>query len=59
MNYFSSTILTGKKTIEQHRCSRCNAQPRLVSTMLDSAKSRTIRMFKCQCGEQTWASDSD
>jgi hypothetical protein len=30
-----------------------------VSSMLDSAKSRVIRMFKCQCGEQSWASDPE
>lgn len=59
MNYFSPTNLTGKKTIEHRRCSRCDAQPKPVGTMLDSAKSRTIRMFKCECGEQTWASDSE
>lgn len=30
-----------------------------VSTMLDSAKGRIIRVFKCQCGEQARASDSE
>jgi hypothetical protein len=30
-----------------------------VNTMLDSAKGRIIRMFNCQCGKQTWASDSE
>lgn len=59
MNYFSPSILTGKKTVEERRCSRCDAQPMLVGSMLDSAKGRAIRMFKCQCGEQTWASDSE
>jgi hypothetical protein len=23
----------------------------------DSNKGRIVRMFRCQCGEQTWASD--
>ena len=58
MNYYSPTHLTGKKAIEERRCSRCDAQAKLVSTMLDSAKSRTVRMFKCQCGEQIWASEA-
>ena len=59
MNYFSKTNLTGKKTIEDRHCSRCDAQPKLVNSMLDLAHGRIIRMFKCQCGEQTWASDSE
>jgi hypothetical protein len=57
MNNFSTTNLTGKNTIEGRRCNRCGAQPQLVNTMLDSAKGRIIRMFKCQCGEQTSVSD--
>jgi hypothetical protein len=59
MNYLSPTNLAGKKTIEDCRCRRCDAHPKLVLAMLDSAKSRTVRMFKCQCGEQSWASDSE
>jgi hypothetical protein len=59
MNYLSATKLARKITIEGRRCNRCGAQPQLVSTMLDSAKGRIVRMFKCQCGEQTWASDSE
>jgi hypothetical protein len=59
MNYLSATNLARKITIEGGRCKRCGAQPQLVSTMLDSAKGRIVRMFECQCGEQTWASDSE
>jgi hypothetical protein len=55
-NHFSTTNL---KTIEDRTCSRCGAQLELVNTMLDSAKGRIIRMFNCQCGKQTWASDSE
>jgi ribosomal protein S27AE len=39
------------------RCPRCNATAPFVAQMLDSAKGRTIRMFRCHCGEQTWVSD--
>jgi hypothetical protein len=59
INYIGTTKLAGKITIEGRRCNRCGAQPQLVSTMLDSAKGRIVRMFKCQCGEETWASDSE
>lgn len=59
MNYLSKTYLTGRKTIEDRRCSRCDAQPKLVSRMLDPKTGHTVRMFRCQCGEQTWASDPE
>jgi len=58
MNYIDTTPANVSKTIEPRRCSRCAAEPRLVGTMLDSNKGRTISMFKCQCGEQTWVSDA-
>ena len=58
MNYFSTSQLTGTETTEPRRCSRCAAEPKLVCKMLDSNKGRTISMFKCQCGEQTWVSDA-
>jgi hypothetical protein len=32
-------------------------ESKLVGTMLDSNKGRIIRMFRCQCGEQTWFSE--
>ena len=35
-------------------CNSCGEKPALVRTMLDSLSGRTVRMFKCRCGEQTW-----
>jgi hypothetical protein len=26
-------------------------------TMLNPRNGRTVRMFKCECGEQTWSED--
>jgi formate dehydrogenase maturation protein FdhE len=37
----------------QH-CNACGEKPVLVRAMLDSLTGRTVRMFKCKCGEQTW-----
>lgn len=58
MNYFSTRHMTGSETKEPRRCPRCSAEPKQVGTMLNSNKGRTIRMFKCQCGEQTWVAES-
>ena len=57
MNYFSTRLMTGSEIKEPRRCLRCSVEPKLVGTMLDSNKGRTIRMFRCQCREQTWVSD--
>jgi hypothetical protein len=39
------------------KCGRCGAQLKLVNAMLDPVKGRVVHMFKCQCGERTWAYD--
>jgi hypothetical protein len=38
-------------------CNHCGKKPSQVRTMLDPVRGRTVRMFKCECGEQTWAED--
>ena len=54
MNFISTKQATGSETKEASHCVRCGEEPKLVGTMLDSRKGRTIRMIRCQCGEQTW-----
>ncbi len=54
---YTTQHMTGSEIKEPRRCPRCSAEPRLIGTMLDSNKGRTIRMFRCQCGEQSWVSD--
>jgi hypothetical protein len=41
------------------RCGRCGAQPKLTHTILDPRKGDTLRMYKCDCGEQTWTTDRE
>jgi hypothetical protein len=35
-------------------CSNCGKKPALLRTMLNPRNGRTVRMFKCECGEQSW-----
>jgi hypothetical protein len=35
-------------------CPRCAVQPQFVIVLLDSCKGRTVRMFRCECGEIVW-----
>src|SRR3954462_14158347 len=34
-------------------------KPVPVLTMLNPRNGRTVRLFKCDCGEQTWAEDKE
>jgi hypothetical protein len=38
-------------------CSHCGKRPALLRSMLNPKTGRTVRMFKCKCGEQTWLED--
>jgi hypothetical protein len=38
-------------------CSQCDRKPAMVRSMLNPKTGRTVRMFKCECGEQTWSED--
>jgi hypothetical protein len=36
-------------------CSNCRKTPALVLVMLNPKTGGTVRMFKCDCGEQIWS----
>jgi hypothetical protein len=38
-------------------CSYCDKKPTLLRSMLNPQTGGTVRMFKCECGEQTWSED--
>jgi hypothetical protein len=40
--------------LDQVRC-QCGGKSRLVHRMLDSRTGGTLRMYKCDCGEQAWS----
>jgi hypothetical protein len=35
----------------------CGLKPKLFKTLMNSQNGRTIRLFKCECGEQVWSED--
>jgi hypothetical protein len=35
-------------------CGKCGQRPSKVMTMLNPDSGKTVRMFRCDCGEQTW-----
>ena len=56
-NEFKNEVFSSFDPNPVRACSNCDKKPALVRTMLDSNNGRTVRMFKCECGEQTWAED--
>jgi len=57
MNYFSTSKLFGSRTREDRRCENCHAQPKLISKMMDPRRGKTVRIYECSCGQQTWLDD--
>jgi hypothetical protein len=35
-------------------CRRCGAMPRLMHEILNPRTGSTLRMYRCECGEQMW-----
>jgi hypothetical protein len=55
--FFRTEKISGKERLDPPSCRNCGDEPKLVRTIPDSNKGRSIRMFKCKCGEQTWTSE--
>jgi hypothetical protein len=56
-NEFKNEVLFHYEPNPVRACNSCGEKPALVRTMLDSVTGFTVRMFKCKCGDQTWADD--
>ena len=54
---FSAKTLSAKDVVAV-RCPECAAQPRLIGRMLDPRRGHTVRVFECECGEQTWTDEA-
>jgi hypothetical protein len=39
------------------RCRRCGSATVERLSVLDTRRGRTMRLFQCGCGEQTWLED--
>ena len=53
---FSAKTISAKDVVGV-RCPKCVAQPKLIGRMLDPRSGHTVRVFECECGEQTWTDD--
>jgi hypothetical protein len=56
-NEFKNEVFSSYNPNPVRICSQCDKKPTLVRAMLNPKSGRTVRMFKCECGEQTWSED--
>ena len=56
-NEFKNEVFSSHISNSPKACGHCRDIPALVLTMLNPQNGRTVRMFKCDCGEQTWTED--
>lgn len=56
-NEFKNEVFSSFEPNPIRACSHCGGKPAQVRTMLHSLTGRMVRMFKCECGEQTWSED--
>ena len=55
---FKNEVFSSYRPIPIPACSNCRKTPSLVVAMLNPKTGGTIRMFKCECGEQMWSEET-
>ena len=56
-NEFKNEVVHSYHPNPVRTCNQCGERPALLRSMLNPANGKTVRMFKCTCGEQTWLED--
>ena len=56
-NEFKNEVFSSYEPNPVRACISCDKKPAFVRTMLNSHNGRTVRMFKCECGEQSWTEE--
>jgi hypothetical protein len=56
-NEFKNEVFSSYDPSPAKACEHCRKKPALILRMLNPKNGFTVRMFKCECGEQTWTED--
>jgi hypothetical protein len=56
-NEFKNEVFSRYSPHPIGQCSNCRKTPSLVLAMLNPRTGGTVRMFKCDCGEQIWSEE--
>jgi hypothetical protein len=54
---FKNEVFSSYQPNPLPRCSGCGAKPALMLKLLNPQNGKTVRMFKCICGEHTWTEE--
>ncbi len=57
INGFKNEVFFSYDPHRALKCSHCGHKPVTALTMLNPRTGKTIRMSKCECGEQSWSED--
>jgi hypothetical protein len=57
MSQFKNEVFSSYTPHLAKACGHCREKPSLMMTMLNPRSGRTVRVYKCDCGEQTWTED--
>ena len=57
IDQFKNEVFSSYDPNPRPTCGHCGDKPAMVMTMLDPVSGKTVRMFKFECGEQTWTHD--
>jgi hypothetical protein len=53
---FKNEVFSSYNPNPVRACTHCGEKPAQIGPpMLNTQNGRTYRMFKCKCGDQTWA----
>jgi hypothetical protein len=53
-NEFKNEIFSSYDPNPVKACNYCDKKPTLLRSILNPKAGSTLRIFKCECGEQTW-----
>lgn len=56
---FKNEVFSSFQPNSTKPCNQCGRKPALAVKMLNPHTGQVVRMFKCQCGEQTWTEDKE
>jgi hypothetical protein len=54
---FNNEVFTSYNPNPIQSCGNCRKIPVLILRILNPQTGGTVRMFKCDCGEQTWSEE--
>lgn len=56
---FKNEVFSSYQPNPAKPCNHCGRKPALAVKMLNTDTGGIVRMFKCQCGEQTWTENKE